>query len=114
MVKDEKRRLGLFMGYYDLNRTDVAEAVNIAPNCATKSYYEGSHTKKAVNDRKVIREYIDMRTNVLRESVKKSVSAIIGEGEVTVVLPTDDKIVVLLDGEVLGWYDPDTGKIGKI
>ena len=114
MIKDEGRKFGLFRGYYGMTNVDVAQAVNIHPNRVTKAYYEGSFGATAVSDRKLIAAYTDMRTKVLRDKVAADVSAAIGDGEIQVILPTDDKIVVLVDGEVLGWYNPDTGKIGKI
>ena len=114
MIKDEERKLGLFRGYYGLTNVDVAQAVNIHPNRVTRAYYDGSFGATAVSDRKLIAEYTNMRTKVLRDKVAADVSAVIGDGEVQVILPTDDKIVVLVDGEVLGWYNPDTGKIAKI
>ena len=114
MIKDEGRKLGLFRGYYGLTNVDVAQAGNIHPNRVTRAYYEGSFGATAVSDRKLIAAYTDMRTKVLRDKVTADVSAAIGDGEVQVILPTDDKIVVLVDGEVLGWYNPDTGKIAKI
>ena len=114
MIKDEARKLGLFRGYYDMSNVDVAQAVNILPNRVTKAYYDGSFGATAIGDRKLIGSYMEMRTKVLRDKVAADVSAAIGDGEIQVILPTDDKIVVLVDGEVLGWYNPDTGKIAKI
>lgn len=114
MIKDEARKFGLFRGYYDMSNVDVAQAVNILPNRVTKAYYEGSFGATAISDRKLIGSYMEMRTKVLRDKVASDVSEYVGEGKIDVILPTDDKIVVLLDGEVLGWYDPDSGKISEI
>ena len=114
MVKEEKRRLGLFMGYYDMNRSDVASAVNVTGARLAEAYREGYQRESDIRNRKNIADYMEMRTKVLRDKVTADVSAAIGDGEVQVILPTDDKIVVLVDGEVLGWYNPDTGKIAKI
>ncbi len=114
MVKQEKRRLGLFMGYHDMNRSDVASAVNVTGARLAEAYREGYQRESDIRNRKNVVDYIEMRSKVLRDKVVADVSAVIGEGNITVVLPTDDKIVVLVDGEVLGWYNPDTGKIGKI
>ena len=57
---------------------------------------------------------VEWEFKTLKDKVAADVSAVIGDGEVQVILPMDDKIVVLVDGEVLGWYNPDTGKIAKI
>ncbi|MBE6586432.1 MAG: hypothetical protein E7645_07965 [Ruminococcaceae bacterium] len=115
MEKTEKRQLGLFMGYYGVTRADIGEAVGIAPNRVADSFVmAGPQTEGKIRNRRLVKEYMDMRGKVLRDKVAADVSAVIGDGEVQVILPTDDKIVVLVDGEVLGWYNPDTGKIGKI
>jgi len=97
------------------NALAVAEAVGIAPNRVADSFVmAGPQTEGKIRNRRLVKEYMDMRGKVLRDKVAADVSAVIGDGEVQVILPTDDKIVVLVDGEVLGWYNPDTGKIGKI
>lgn len=114
MVRDEKRRLGLFMGYHDMTRADVGSAVNISGARLAEAYREGYQRESDIRNRKTIEDYMDIRSKVLRDKVAADVSAAIGDGEVQVILPTDDKIVVLVDGEVLGWYNPDTGKIAKI
>lgn len=114
MERTEKRQLGLFLGYYGMTRGDVGEAVGIAANRVAESFATGHQTEGQIRNRRLVKEYMAMRGKVLREKVAADVSAAIGEGDIQVILPTDDKIVVLVDGEVLGWYNPDTGKILKI
>ena len=57
---------------------------------------------------------VEWEFKTLKEKMTAEVQAVVEKENVQVILPTDDKIVVLVDGEVLGWYNPDTGKIEKI
>lgn len=115
MEKTEKRQLGLFLGYYGMTRADVGEATGLPANRVADAFVtQGPQTEGKIRNRRLVKEYMAMRGKVLRDKVTADVSAVIGDGEVQVILPTDDKIVVLVDGEVLGWYNPDTGKIAKI
>ena len=101
-----KQDYALRVGYLGVTTKEVAEELGALPSKVSEAVNVAvghSPTRVALNNR------IDAHTMQLVNEKRAEIKAQIGEvlkGDVQVILPADNRIVVVMDGELVGFYNP--------
>lgn len=109
----DARKFRLFMAYHDMSRQDVAAAVGVVP-CRISSAF-GAGTCKGgteVRTMKLVDDFTEGVSEELRAAIKGKMQAILPDGvDIGVILPTDDRVVVTVNGQLVGFYVPELDKL---
>ena len=107
------RKFRLFMAWHNMKRQDVATAIGVIPNRISSAFSEGVYKGGTeVKTMRMVEEFTSQVTKELRENIRSKVQAVLPEGvEIDVILPTDDHIVVTVNGQLVGFYVPEVDKL---
>ena len=109
----DARKFRLFMAYHDMSRQDVAEAVGVIPNRISSAFGAGTYKGGTeVKTMKMVDEFTEGVSEELRATIKGKMQAVLPEGvDIGVILPTDDRVVVTVNGQLVGFYVPESDKL---
>lgn len=95
----------LRMAYLGLSSREVADAAGCSSSKLSDSLSPHVHTPSAVTVRNRADDFTRGLVNEKRAEIKAQIGEVL-KGDVQVILPADNRIVVVMDGELIGFYNP--------
>ena len=108
-----KQDYAVRMAYLGVATKDVAEVLGALPSKVSEAVNisVSSPTRTALRNR--VDEYTAKLVNERRDEIKAQLSDTL-KGNVQVILPADNRVVVVMDGELVGYYNPVTKKFAPV
>lgn len=103
-----KQDYAVRVAYLGVATKEVAEAIGALPSKVSDAVNVSVSTPAQARLRSKVDEYTVKLANERRAEIKAALAGTL-KGDVQVILPADNRIVVVMDGELIGFYDP----IGK-
>ena len=108
-----KQDYALRVAYLGIATKDVAEAVDAHPSKVSNATNLSFSSPALTTLRTKIDEYTLQVVNEKRAEIKAQIGEVL-KGDVQVILPADNRIVVIMDGELVGFYNPITKKFAPV
>ena len=100
-----KQDYALRVAYLGLTTKEVAEGIGAQPSKLSDAVNISVATPAQARIRTKADEYTMQLMNEKREEIKAQIGEVL-KGDVQVILPADNRIVVVMDGELVGFYNP--------